>query len=246
MRKSGKLLLSFLLLCSCTTPVKQKPVFQPDSTLWSGVWKLDSCSREHCYDENLFITSDHHIYLFSENGGDHLAASGQLKGNDSLTTTWGIPWAIHLTDSHHLVITQPEFADPLYNYFSRYDAKDDPQPLEERLKADSLRQKALGWWKLVPPVMPVRLINYPGYFFRLTLSIREGGNADYYLNNKLDSVVTYSYNIYPDAISFQLNCVSSRCPLSFGADGSMHLVLDKSLHDTLRFRRLTEIDDGFQ
>ena len=113
--------------------------------------------------------------------------------------------------------------------------------MKKYLQADSLRSKTLGWWKLISSKMSVKLINYRGYYDKFTLNIREDGIATFYLENKLDSTVNYSYNVNPDGIDFNLGCiVGSDCKISFDRNGKMKLVLDR-MGDTLLLERLTVI-----
>jgi hypothetical protein len=148
--------------------------------------------------------------------------------------------AIHLIDSNHFHVSGGWANSE--NFYKRAEYGDCQGNLRAYLKQDTLRKKVLGWWKLVDSKMPVQLVNYSGYYNKFTLNIRPDGNAVFYLENKLDSTVEYSYNVNIDGIDFNRGCiVGSDCKVSFDLKGRMKLILDNRMGDTLLLDRLTDI-----
>lgn len=166
--------------------------------------------------------------------------TGRTFGKDSIMTELYGTLKLNLIDSNHFQLgggwTNNE------NFYRRTKYGNFHDNLKDYLKQDSLRKKVIGWWKLVSFQTPVKLINYSGYFDKFTLNIREDGNAVFYLENKLDSTVDYSYKVNVDGIDFNRGCiVGSDCKTSFDSKGRMKLVLDNRMGDTLLLERLTDV-----
>ena len=227
-------------ICSCQDIKKHDKQNSFENNLLIGEWRLDSSSNRLFSRDRLIILEDSSLYLFSGSDGGSLITKGRWSGNDSIMTDYYGNLFLNLIDSNHFHLrggwTNNE------NFYKRTKYGDYHENLKEYLKQDSLRKKLIGWWKLVDSKMPVKLINYSGYYDKFTLNIRPDGNAVFYLDNKLDSTVDYSYNVNIDGIDFNKGCiVGSDCKTSFDSKGRMKLVLDSRMGDTLLLERLNDI-----
>jgi hypothetical protein len=228
------------IIYSCKNTKQHDRQIDFDNNLLIGEWRLDSSSNRFFSYDRLIILEDSSFYLFSGSDGGSLITKGQRFGKDSITTEYYGSLKINLIDSNHLHLgggwTNNE------NFYKRAKQGDFHDNLKEYLQQDSLRHNVIGWWKLVSCKMPVKLINYSGYYNNFTLNIRDDGNAIFYLENKLDSTVDYSYKVNPDGIDFNRGCiVGSDCKTSFDSKGRMKLVLDHRMGDTLLLERLTDV-----
>lgn len=234
--------LIFILVFSYSCKNIQKQDKQPplDHHLVTGEWRLDSSSNRLFSYDRLVILADSSLYMFSGSDGGSLIATGRRLRNDSIMTDHYGDLAFALVDSNHLYLdggwTNNE------NFYKRTESENYHDNLKQYLQQDSLRRKVIGWWKLMDAKMPVKLPNYSDYCIKFTLNIRPDGNAIFYLENKLDSTVDYSYNTNIDGIDFNRGCmVGSDSKTSFDAKGRMKLVLDRRMGDTLLLERITDI-----
>ena len=235
-----KILALLTLIYSCENSQKNdtKTVF--DDNLMIGEWHLDSSSNRYFSCDRLILLEDGSFYLFSGSDGGSLFTKGKKYNKNSIATNFNDTLIINLIDSNRLNISDswPRKQD----YYKRTNYVDYRDNLKKYMKADSLRKKVIGWWKLISSKMPVKLINYKGYYEKFTLNIRGDGGAVFYLGNKLDSTVEYSYKVNPDGIDFDRGCiVGSDSKVSFDVNGRMKLILDGRTGDTLVLERLTDI-----
>ena len=183
---------------------------------------------------------DDKFYMFSSSDGGSMWNMGRKFDKYFLATDRGDTMRIHLLDSNQLCVSGGW--NSREDFYKRADYGDHRENLKNYVKSDSLRKKLIGWWKLTASATPVKLINYSGYYEKFTLNIRDNGQAVFYLENKLDSIVDYSYNVNPDGIDFNRGCiVGSDCKVSFDKTGKMKLLIDRQTEDTLLLERLTEI-----
>lgn len=211
-----------------------------DTNLLIGEWRLDSSSNRFFSYDRLIILKDSSFYLFSGSDGGSLITQGRRFGKDSIMTELYGNLKVFMIDSNHIHLGAGWINNE--NFYKRTKYGDFTDNLEEYLNQDTLRRKVIGWWKLVSSKMPVKLINYRGYYNKFTLNIRNDGYAIFYLENKLDSTVDYSYRVNPDGIDITRgDVVGTDCKTSFDSKGRLKLVLDRSSADTLLLERLTDI-----
>jgi hypothetical protein len=233
------IILNTLIACSNQVSVINNTVEELSPKLMVGEWRLDSSSNRHLFNDKLIILENFKTFEFSGTDGGSLRAKGSIV-NDTLTSEVGEKVKIELLDSNKIRISGGwNNAD---DYFRRSNYGDNQENLLEYLRQDSLRKKVIGWWQLTESKMPVRLINYSGYYEKLTLSIQRDGNAVFYLENQFDSIVNYSYRMNSDGIDFNRGCIAgSDSKISFDNFGNMRLVLDRRFGDTLTLVRLSNI-----
>lgn len=217
-------LLTVLFSCrDSQNPAKENNF---DDNLMVGEWWLDSSSHRCFSRDRLILLEDGSFYLFSGSDGGSLRIKGKKISKDSLATEFTDTLKIHLVDSNRLCISGGWSNDQ--DFYERSGYGDYHEDLKEYLESDSLRKKTIGWWKLIYSKMPVELINYQGYTEKFTLNIREDGQAVFYLENNLDSMVNYSYKVNRGGIDFNRGCiVDSDCKVSFDGSGRMKLLLNK-------------------
>ena len=239
-----RLLLTIIILFTLIACSNQESAINPtieelNPKLMVGEWRLDSSSNRHLFNDRLIILENFNTFEFSGTDGGSLRSKGIIN-NDTLTTEVGEKVKIQLLDSNNIRISGGwNNAD---DYFRRSNYGDKEENLLEYLQQDSLRKKVIGWWQLTESKMPVRLINYSGYYEELTLSIQGDGKATFYLENQFDSIVNYSYRMNSDGIDFNRGCIAgSDSKISFDDLGNMLLVLDRRFGDTLTLIRLSSI-----
>lgn len=232
------ILLLLIFICSCNNVRQAHKQKAFENNILVGEWRLDSSSNRFFSGDKMIILEDS-FYLFSGSDGGSLIAAGKRYGNDSLTTVYNDTWRISVTDTNHFRLEDRHRE----NFYERVEDDQFRDHVREYLQQDSLRHKIIGWWKSETLRMPINLINYSGYYYKFTLNIRDDGKAIFYLENKLDSIVEYSYNTNTDGIDFNRGCIAgSDSKISFGSQGQMKLVLDRRAGDTLFLERLTEIE----
>ncbi|MFL0085756.1 hypothetical protein R5N98_04860 [Tenacibaculum maritimum] len=233
------IILSTLVSCSNQESVKINEDPKLSQDLMVGEWRLDSSSNRYQFNDRLIVLEDLKTFEFSGTDGGSLRTIGNIE-YDSLKTELGETLRIELLDSNRLRISGGWSNSD--DYFKRSNYGNYQDNLLEYLQQDSLRQKVIGWWQLTKSKMPVKLINYSGYYEKFTLNIQENGDATFYLENQFDSLVNYSYRMNPDGMDFNRGCiVGSDYKIFFDKAGNMKLILDKRFGDTLTLERLKEI-----
>lgn len=237
------LILTLLVSCNNCPLTNKKETQKLEVKLLVGEWRLDSSSNARKYSDRLILLEDGHFYIFSGTDGGSLISKGKMIGSDSLHAEYDEKFKIQLLDSSKLEISggfDPRFKE----IFRRSFDNDYKGSLKRYLAQDSLRKKVIGWWKLTKSARPVKLINYGGYHEKFTLNISEDGSAVFYLENKFDSTVYYSYQMNTDGMDFNRGCiVGSDSKISFTRNGDMKLLLENRFGDgdTLILKKLTEI-----
>ena len=233
------IVLSTLVSCSNQESVKKNMDAKLSQDLLVGEWKLDSSSNSYLFNDRLIVLEDLKTFEFSGTDGGSLRTKGNIE-YDSLKTELGETLKIELLDSNRLRISGGWSNSD--DYFKRSNYGDYQENLLEYLQQDSLRKKVIGWWQLTKSKMPVKLINFSGYYEKFTLNIQESGDATFYLENQFDSLANYSYQMNPDGMDFNRGCVvGSDSKISFDEAGNMKLVLDRRFGDTLTLEKLKEI-----
>lgn len=236
-----KLLKALFLLISsysCTSLKQDRQTVLADNLI-IGEWRLDSSSNRFFSYDRLIILEDSSLYLFSGSDGGSLIATGRWVAKDSIITGNRGSWKINFTDSNHLHARGD--GEDNDNFYRRNNYGDFHDNLKEYLQQDSLRELMIGWWKLISNDTYVKLINNGKYYKDFTLNIRDNGDAIFYLDNKFDSTVDYSYRANTDGIDLMQGCVVSDCKASLDSKGRMKIILDHSTGDTLLLERLTHI-----
>lgn len=170
-------------------------------------------------------------------------AKGRWYNNDSFIKDNNLDeFKISLVDSNHIHLHGGDGWGKDEEFYARayYDNYHDN--LIKSLEGDSMRKKLIGWWKLVASKAPVEFLNYSGFYNKFTVNFGSDGQAIFYLENKFDSTVDYSYSVNPDGISIRRYClIEPDCKIFFNSAGQMKLILDRRADDTLLLQRLTDI-----
>jgi hypothetical protein len=229
------IILFTLTLFACRPAKNDNQTDKLNSNLLFGEWYLDSSSSSHWYGDRLIIRNDSSVFWFSGSDGGSLYSKGYWTGKDTLLLRLEQKMKIILVDSNRIHISGG------WNNLELSFRKTEAGNLTEYLMQDSLRKQIIGWWKLTPREEQVRLINYSGSFTKLTLNIDDAGHATFYLANKYDSTLTYSYRMFQDGLSLQYGCIVSDSRVWFDKDKKMKLLLNRNDIDTLTFERLIDI-----
>lgn len=233
--KTRIIILFCLTLFGCGPTKNDRQTDKLKSNLFFGEWELDSSSNSHWLRDRLIIRSDSSVYWFSSSDGGSLYSKGYWTGKDTLSLRLEQKMKIVLTDSSRIRVSGG------WNNIECSFHKTQAGNLNNYLMQDSIRSLIIGWWKLMPRHEPVRLINYSGSFTKLTLNIDDAGHATFYLDNKYDSTVTYSYRMNQDGLRLGYGCITTDSRVSFDKYKKMKLLLNRLDIDTLVFERLTDI-----
>lgn len=232
------ILLTFIYSCKDNAKPDKRQI--ADNNFLTGEWRLDSSSNHLIYNDKAIILEDGSFYLFSGSDGGSLKTTGKRFRSDSISTEYYGNLSINIIDSSRIRLCS-DWTNTV-SFYRRIKNEDYQETLKVYLKQDTLRRTVIGWWKLAGSKMPVKLINNSGYYDKFTINIRSDGSAIFYLDNKLDSTVAYSYHVNTDGIDFSSGCMNcSNCHTSFDSKGRMKLVLDNQTGDTLLLERITEI-----
>lgn len=186
----------------------------------TGVWRLDSCSSPFLNRATLIFDSQNRFYLFNHSDGGSLYLHGNRAKNNLIYGSFGESHELIVIDSKH--IQTKNSAGKSNFYFSKKPTEDLQTVLNELHQIDSLRTKLLGWWKVISPNNSIKLLNYNGVYKTFSLHIGDDGNADFFLENNLDSVVTYSYEVNLGSITLHNGCLYD--------DSYVHIDRQKRLH----------------
>jgi len=216
-----------------------------NSTLIAGEWRLDSTSNNYNKNQRLIFNENGNFYEFSISNGGGLIDYGKIIDTDSLIDMHNRKYKVVIIDSNYISIKsnfKSSFSNNYTNYYKRSKYGNFSDKLIEYLESDSLRKKAIGWWKLTATKLPVKLVNYSGKYERFILQIKEDGSATYYLENYLDSIVNYGYRIRKNRIEFSKGCIVGSGPEIIIRKNKMNMIQGRHKLDTLELTRILKID----
>ncbi|CAA0155144.1 hypothetical protein V2647_04295 [Tenacibaculum maritimum] len=239
-------LLGILLMVNCTTK-KTNPSddIELNSKLIAGEWRLDSTSNNYNKNQRLIFDENGDFHEFSISNGGGLIDYGKIIDSDSLIDKHNNKYKVSIIDSNYISIKSNfnnSFSNNYTHYYKRSKYGDYNEKLIEYLKSDSLRRRAIGWWKLTATKLPVKLVNYSGKYEQFILHIKDDGSATYYLNNYLDSLVNYGYRIRKNRIEFSKGCIVDSGPEIIIKRRKMKMIQGRHILDTIELTRILKID----
>lgn len=227
------------LLVACGQGTNKPTELKASTKLLIGEWSLDSSTNNLSYNDKILITENREVYWFNGNDGGSFYSKGRFLGNDTLKFKFEQKFLIQFQDSNHFSLKN--LAGNGIDFYSRKPNQNVKAHLREYFAIDKFRKSLIGWWKVKKADTPIQLINYPGYFKTFTLNMNESGDAYFILENKLDSVVEYSYEVNIDNVDFNRGCVrGSNTEISIEKSGEMKMILG-IMHDTIILERIYEI-----
>lgn len=235
------ILISTLISC-CKTNISNKNNQSIETNL-VGNWRFLSSTDNYIKDHQIIILEDSTYYMFSKTNGGGLIERGKLTKNDSLVNEREFKHGLKKIDTNKIEIENHYnfFGDFVNTYEKRY-YNHYKIELNKRLKIDSTRNLLLGWWKLTKSNLPIKLPNYSGEYRTFTMQIMTDGNATFYLNNYLDSIVNYRYRAKENGIEFGRGDVSgSGTKLFFKSDTIIKMLMNKRSLDTLELNKIYKV-----
>jgi hypothetical protein len=194
-------LLFVLAFSGCAPPSENTRPTNFDQALLIGGWRLDSVADGMNTYNQLFILEDGRVYEFYRSAGGSCRMF-QLIAADTILTEFGEKLITEMPDSNTIKIKGE------YSRWEHYYKRDGgTDRLHYHLQADSLRSRIIGWWRVTKSSEPIKMFNHGRYCNRFTVNIRDDGEAEFYLENNLDSMLHYDYIAAPDGISLQHGCV---------------------------------------
>lgn len=241
MKKLIPVLLIFVIY-SCNTEIKSKSEFKTDLV---GTWKYVRTDNNQIYRNwRLIFTTDSSYYVYSYSNGGGFVENGILSKFDSLISKNRLKSKLIKLDSNNIKIIENHgfFGE----YESRYEKSNHTLDLTEISTIDSIRRKAIGWWKLIKSNSTIKLPNFSGKYKTFTMEIETDGNARFYLNNCLDSIIDYSYRIRKNGIDFGRGDVTgSGTKMFFESDSTMKMIFNSHrtmINDTLELKKIYKLN----
>ena len=207
-----------------------------------GEWDLDSIPNRRTLNESLLILENYDVYKFSRFNGGKLSKLGRLNSNDSIYSEYGANLKAQLIRPNKLRLHGGGWYK-IDEFYIKEDSGNVLATYENYRKKDSVRTQIMGWWKTVGNYNPIRLSNHNAKPTRFTLNIKHNGEADIYINNKLDSIANYTYHTNLDGMDLnRADVVGWESKISFNKNGIMNMKLGKRNLDTIKLIRITEIE----
>lgn len=237
------IIILILLLASCRDDSRQNQFINNSFDL-IGTWRFQESTDKYITDvHRIIILEDSTYYSFSASNGGGLIGKGILSKNDSLIDERNFKYGLKKIDSNKIEIENHySFYGDFTNTYKKTHSYPYKKELKKYLKIDSIRNKALGWWKLVKSKLPIKLVNYSGKYKEFTMQIRNDGTAHFYLENYLDSVVSYGYRIRENGIDLRRGDVASGgTKIFFESDTIMKMLMTERSLDTLELKKIYKI-----
>jgi hypothetical protein len=231
---------SLLLVIGCSEPKAEEQFIVFDPKVLVGEWRVDSSSDgEDLYDK-LVILENGTVYSIDWGNGGAVRKYSKHTF-DTIQTEYGDKLFVAVIDSNRISVSKI-FGGT--NYYSLRPNRE--TDIAEYLRADSLRTRIVGWWKVRPGGYPFELVNFDRMCDSFTLHIRENGEAIFYAENLLDSSFNYTYRMTPSGISLNNRCVVSDYPIHVINDSTIQLENElhmyMKLNDTLTLDRIRVIN----
>jgi len=241
-----KYILSLLTICmfiSCKSDLtNNKSDFK--NTSLTGTWRFKSSTDNYVKDHRIIILEDSTYYKFSITDGGGLIGKGHLSKMDSLIDEREFRYGVKKIDTNKIEIeNHHSFFGDFSNTYRKTHYGNHHDELNEYLKIDSIRSKAIGWWKLTKSELPIKLINYSGRYNKFSLQIKNDGTATFYLENYLDSIVNYGYRMRENGIDFgRGDVMGGGTKLFFESDTIMKMLMTKRSMDTLELKKVYKLN----
>lgn len=236
-------ILIISLFTSCKSDLPNK-VTDLENMVLSGTWRFQSSTDEYIKDHRIIILDDSSYYKFSTRNGGGLIEKGYLSKEDSLIDEREFKYSLKKIDTNRIEIENHyNFFGDLTNTYKKTHYENHNDELKKYLKIDSIRNKALGWWKLTKAKLPIELVNYSGKFDKFTMQISRDGTATFYLENYLDSIVDYSYRVRENGIDFMRGDVmGGGTKIFFESDTIMKVLMRSRSLDTLELKKIYKLE----
>lgn len=235
-------ILIISLFASCKSDLTNKEAELENMEL-SGTWRFQSSTDDYIKDHRIIILDDSSYYKFSTRNGGGLIEKGILSKEDSLIDQREFKYGLKKLDTNRIEIENHyNFFGDFTNTYKKTHYGNYKDELNKYLKIDSIRNKALGWWKLSKSKLPIELVNYSGKFDKFTMQINRDGTATFYLENYLDSIVDYSYRVRENGIDFMRGDVmGGGTKMFFESDTIMKMLMKSRSLDTLELKKIYKL-----
>jgi hypothetical protein len=210
-----------------------------------GTWRFQSSTDDYIKDHRIIILKDSSYFKFSTRNGGGLIEKGYLSKEDSLIDEREFKYGLKKIDTNRIEIENHyNFFGDFTNTYEKSHYGNYKDELKKYLKIDSIRNKALGWWKLSKSKLPIELVNYSGKFDKFTMQISSDGTATFYLENYLDSIVDYSYRIKEkNGIDLMRGDVAGGgTKIYFQSDTIMKMLMKSRSLDTLELKKIYKLE----
>lgn len=230
----------FFLSCKSNLENRERDLNNMDLV---GTWRFQSSTAEYIDDHRIIILEDSSYYKFSITNGGGLIEKGFLSIEDSLIDQREFKYGLNKIDTNKIEIENH------YNFFGDFTVSYEKthygnykDELKEYLKIDSIRNKAIGWWKLNKSKFPIEFVNYSGQFQKFTMHLDVDGSATFYLEDYLDSIVNYNYRVRKNGIDFiRGDVVGGGTKIFFESDTIMKMLMKSRSLDTLELKKIYKL-----
>ena len=238
------IIFSIALFASCKSDSTNKKNGLGNIELY-GTWRFQSSTDDYIKDHRIIILKDSSYFKFSARNGGGLIEKGHLSKEDSLVDEREFKYGLKKLDTNRIEIeNHHNFFGDFTNTYEKTHYGNYKDELSKYLNIDSIRNKAIGWWKLTKSRLPIELVNYSGVFNEFTMQISGDGTATLYLENYLDSIVHYNYRIREkNRIDFMRGDVmGGGTKIFFESDTIMKMLMKRRSLDTLELKRIYKLE----
>lgn len=241
------LLVGLTFIFSCEND-KKKSI----DKLLIGEWMLDSISGTfNKLDRDFaFITESGKFWKFTYWNDQYLIDSNLTINGKEVFNDKTRVYQIQMLDTLHLTMTDNSGNIFFYRNQDKTWKTDYKAELSQFISKYTTHKLVNGWWKLTnASFRPMKLLNYPDEIYDFTMYLSKNGEATIYINDIIDSTISYSWKADSMALSFGRGDVIGRDEQIISLDkNELVLVLNTRkdyipTKDTLKFircRPLTE------
>ena len=226
---------SIFLLGAC----KEAPQPVPNDLI-IGEWALISRENpEGVWDKNfVFITKDNKFWKFTLWENNYIIDSCLTVKDNKVFDGSNEKYTLQLKDSSTLTITNELGESREYRNSDRERESNYIESLKDFIKRDSMHKFAIGWWKLTDAFYkPIKLPNYQYVLNNFTLHLAKNGDATFYIDHRLDSMIKYTWKGEAEGISLARGDVSSGVQFHEFSDRFAKITLDRWQEDTFSITR---------
>ncbi len=214
---------------------------KPISKLLVGEWVLDSISGsfQKWAKDFVYITDKGELWKFTYDNDRYLIDSCLRISAQEVLLENKKNYHLELIDSFKMQMVDNFGNTFFYNKQDRKRSRNYKDNLKDFIIKDSLHQKVNGWWKLRGATFkPIQIFNYGNKINDFTIQLKKNGIVTIYIDNLVDSTMTFTWKTKPDKLTFQIGCiVGFESTIYYLDNNKMVTTLDNVKIDTLTFER---------
>jgi hypothetical protein len=209
-----------------------------------GTWLLDSQSYGWHKEakSHLYVTDKLELYRFSYKTPRYTLDSCLTLKDTAFFCGSTLIYHLQHADSSKMVLRDTNNILFFYkrNAYGAQAAAIDAE-IKQWLQSDSLKQGAVGWWRLkASTYKPIQLLNNHGICNTFVMHLNRNGDANFYKGGNLDSIESGSWHANPDRLSFHVGCLAGMQGLIYNLSSTqLVMTLGREYENKLYFDRIT-------